>query len=120
MKPNFCKVNNVGFKNPGEGQAQITLSSSTAMAALSFHTLTNCNSSNSFVLIFMQIDWGVGGYVRLSSTNVILSPLAIFNLQSKIPSGSGLSTFDFRSVVDRAFASLLPYFITSSLRGLSS
>src|SRR2546429_9866077 len=99
MKPNFCKVNNLGFKNPGEGQAQITLFSSTAMAAVSFHTLTNCNSSNSFVLIFMQIDWEVGGYVRLSSINVIVFSLAIFNLQSKILSGSGLSTFFFLYVV---------------------
>ena len=54
MKPNFCKVNNLGFKNPGEGQAQVTLSSSTATAALSFDTLTNCNFRKPFVLIFMQ------------------------------------------------------------------
>ena len=68
----------------------------------------------------MQIDGGVGGYLCLSSTNVILSPLATFNLQSEIPSRSGLSTFDFRSLVDRVFASLLPYFLTSSSRGVSS
>src|SRR5947207_6347527 len=108
------------FKNPGEGQAQVTLSSSTATAALSFHTLTNCNFRKPFVLIFMQIDGGVGGYLCLSSTKIILYPLATLNFQSNIPSGSGLSAFNFRSVVDRVFSSLLPYLIASSFRGLSS
>ena len=99
------------FKNDARRAKLTAPLASTSMRPLSFHALTNCNFRNPFVLIPMQIDGGGGGYLRLS-TNGILSPLSTFNFQ--------LSTFDFRSLVDRVFASLLPYFITSSFRGLSS
>src|SRR6266446_386261 len=46
-------------KNRGVGSEAAFLPSSTDMPPLSFHTLTNCNSSNPFVFIFMQIDGGV-------------------------------------------------------------
>jgi len=48
-------------KNTGVGGgAAFLYYSSTGMPPLSFHTLTNCNFSNPFVLIFMQIDGGWG------------------------------------------------------------
>src|SRR5439155_12456080 len=83
-------------------------------------TTTYCGYLSQMDTHFMQIDGGVGGYLCLSSTKIILYPLATLNFQSNIPSGSGLSAFNFRSVVDRVFSSLLPYLIASSFRGLSS
>ncbi len=81
---------------------------------LSFHALMNCKFSNSFVLIFMQIDGGVASSPTailllnssLCSTDAALSPLSTFSFK--------LSTLNFRSFVGRVFNSLLPYLLTSS------
>ncbi len=74
----------------------------------------NCKFSNSFVLIFMQIDGGVASSPTailllnssLCSTDAALSPLSTFSFK--------LSTLNFRSFVGRVFNSLLPYLLTSS------
>src|SRR6266446_4762798 len=48
-------------KNRGVGSGAAFLSSSTDLPPLSFHILTNCNSSNPFVLISCKLmrGWGV-------------------------------------------------------------
>ena len=122
-KKSFCK--------PFVFCALRTLPSSVSCNSFLWHSYENCrvytNSSHFGTLSTEPLQGTTpvrAAFARSASLRypfpLFASQLSTLNYQSKIPSGSGLSTFNFRSVVGRAFASLLPCFITSSFRGLSS